>query len=230
MGRSFKAVDEITKSDVAGFVVLDPEAPGFIRPVSLADDYEGALSLALPETVPAIVSTYWDATRMLWLYGWFYCPFYSMATVHANFAVELALKERFRTESIKLSRKNSTLERMLEIAVEREWLVPEQFSNFKRRRQREREWEATRAAIQEVDPDFFASPSTPPVDRKAELVGAMKRHLETLRRLRNDRAHPDGLYVVVPGMTYSEIEYARDLIAQLFAVAASAPGLEEKDG
>jgi hypothetical protein len=215
MSRGFKALEDITNPDVTPSVIIDAQEPTLTRPISLADDYREAESLALPGVAPERVVTYWDGVRMLWLHGWFYYPFYSMATLHAALAVEFALKERFKAEGIVLSRNDGKLGRMLDIAVEREWLVPQDFSNVRRGLEAEKEWEENFGVVDEVDPE--------PVDAAASrrdamerLVAVMKRNLKTLREFRNHRAHPKGLYVDFPGATYLKIEYARDLIAQLF--------------
>jgi len=208
MSKTFKALEEIGKPDVTGFVVIDSE--GNPHSISLADEYGNAESLELPSSVPENVRLYWDAVRMLWLHGWFYYPFYTMATLHASLAVEMAIKERFEVEGIALTKGNSKFARRLDIAVARGWLVPHDFSNIRRRLERERESEELFAALGEGRAERSLE------ERNAELLTAMKRHLETLRLIRNDRAHPDGLSNVLPGMSYDEIEYARDLIAQLF--------------
>jgi hypothetical protein len=214
---SFRAIDEIMVPEMTPFVILDPSAPNLKRPVTLQDTHERASSLALPDSVPDNVRVYWDATLMLWLHGFFYYPFYSMAVLHAGLAAEMALRERLIADAAITSDKLPPLRWMLSEAVKRGLLVPEKFTNIQRHIERREEWRETLLALGELDSEFVTPPQISAEAQQAELLEAMARHLDSFRHLRNSRAHPKQLMVMFPSMTHGEINYARDLIVQVFS-------------
>lgn len=216
MSWGFKPLEAITQPGVTAFVTLDPDHPEGLRPTELRDYYEAAADLKLPDSVPEAVREYFDTVRMLWVYGWFYYPFYSVATVHTGLCVEIALKERFRSEGIPLSRKSRTLEKMLEQAVQRRWIRPDGFETIRRREENEAVWIEIEAEWE----DELASPMLAPSERASRMEAGMRRLIDLVRKSRNRRAHPTGLSLLMPGMTYAELQFVCDLIRQLFASRA----------
>jgi hypothetical protein len=211
----FKALEAITLPSVTAFVTLDPIHPKGIRPTELRDYYEAAADLALPSSVPQDVRDYFDAVRMLWVHGWFYYPFYTLATVHSGLCVEMALRERFRLEGLTFSQRGGALKKMLEEAVHRRWLVPDGFATLRRRKESENFWAEVEADIDgEKGPPVLAAN-----EQALRLEAGMRRLLDGIRQFRNIRAHPRGLSLRLPGMTYTELQFVTDLIAQLFAPA-----------
>ena len=209
MSWGFKPFEALTEAGTNLFAVIDPASPEGVRQRALRDDYNDASDLVLPEGVPAGIRDYFDGARMLWVYGWFYYPFYSMAAVHSYLCVELALDERVAREGIVLTRKQRTLEAKLAVAVERQWFSPDAFGTMRRRIERARFY-ATEEGITEPLPGLA------PEALSADMV----RLLSHLRHFRNAAAHPDGLTVWLPGMSYVQLEFVRDLLAQLFPVAS----------
>jgi hypothetical protein len=212
MSWGFKSLDEITEPSVTAFATIDPEHPGYVRPTELRDYHADAMALALPASVPESVRDYFDAARMLWTYGWYYYPFFSLAAVHGTLCIELALKERFRQEGETLSRRMASLESMLGEASQRGWIVPEGFATIRRRKENEEYWGPIEEDIEDIEP--VATPN--PEKQATRLKDGMHRLLGTIRYFRNVRAHPKGLSLRLPGSSYTELEFVRDLIAQLF--------------
>ena len=202
----FKDFEAITSPGTDFFVVLDNSTPDGVRAHALRDDYGLAKDLDLPDRVPQSVRDYFDGTRMLWLYGWFYYPFYSMAAVHSYLCMELALKERFRMESVPLRNFGG----MLEYAIGKNWFAPDGFGRFRRRMEYESQY------TQEDADDSGSWIPAAAVDRDAALHAEMVHLLDHIRSFRNAAAHPDGLMLWLPNMMYAQIEFTRDAIAQLF--------------
>jgi HEPN domain-containing protein len=212
MSWGFKALDAMTEPSVTAFATIDRDHPGLLRPTELRDYYADAEALALPASVPGNVSDYFDAARMLWTYGWYYYPFYSLAALHGTLCVELALKERFRQEGETISRRGNSLKSMLSQASQRHWIVPEGFSAIRRRKESEDYWGPIEADFEESE--LAGTPNRE--EQAARLQAGMHRLLKTIRYFRNIRAHPKGLSLRLPGSAYTELEFVRDLIAQLF--------------
>ena len=100
---------------------------------SLNDRYELMSSLALPNNVPEHIRTYYDCTRMLWLYGWFFYPFYGLAGLHAAIAVEMALRHRLAEANIPTFNKRGIplgLGGLMRKAVEKKVLKDEDLPRF----------------------------------------------------------------------------------------------------
>lgn len=213
IGKEFKPLSEVLEADRtnASFAVLDPEAPGNVRPLGLADRYEDASMLALPTSVPDGIRGYFDAARMLWVYGWLYYPFYTWASLHASICVEMALKQRFSEDVAPLPRTRRRFEGMLHEAVERGWVTPDGMSRIRKR------WSSPEAIAfrelmqREVGPEAVAPLPTP-----EEAIADLKRYLDNVRSLRNVAAHPDNYSYGLPNHGYVGLEIARDIIQQLY--------------
>ena len=216
MSWGFRDFDSITRRGHDLFSVLDASSPEGIRPHELHDDYELAKDLALPDHVPASLRDYLDGTRMLWLHGWFYYPFYSMAAVHSYLCMELALKERIQRDSILLPRKQRNFAGMLAFAIENNWFYPHGFARIRR----QIEYES-----QLLTDDSDDQTGANQFDGNSEKWHAwMVRLLEGIRLFRNAAAHPDGLKLLLPNLTYAQIEFTRDAIVQLFPGMTLRPG------
>jgi HEPN domain-containing protein len=212
MSWGFKPLDKITDPSFTAFATIDPDHPGYLRPTELRDYHADAVALALPESVPESVRDYFDAARMLWTYGWYYYPFFSLAAVHGTLCIELALKERFRREGETLPRRKASLESMLREASQRGWIVPEGFATIRRRKENEEYWGRIEEDLEEGE----VVATLDPEEQATRLKDGMHRLLQTIRYFRNMRAHPKGLSLRLPGTSYTELEFVRDLIAQLF--------------
>lgn len=92
----FKRLADLTQADPRNqlWVVLDPSIPGGTRPITVADEYAEMAYLELPPSVPDDIRQHFAAVRMLWVYGWFYYPFYTWAGFHAAACAESALRRK----------------------------------------------------------------------------------------------------------------------------------------
>lgn len=216
IGKEFKPLAEVLEADStnAGFVVIDPEAPGYHRTVTLADRYADAESLALPASVPAGIRGYFDAARMLWVYGWLYYPFYTWASLHASICVEMALKQRFREDIEPLPKTRRRFEGMLHEAVDRGWVSPEGMTRI-----RERYSNPDSIVLMELMRREFGAETAASLPTPEESVAGLKRYLDNVRQLRNIAAHPDGHSYGLPNHGYVGLELARDIIQQLYPTA-----------
>lgn len=75
------------------FFEPDPRSQSLAPPP--ATQYEIVFYFRLHDGVPQSVRSYMNMVVTLWLYGWFYYPFYPLAVFHSATAVEMALQERF---------------------------------------------------------------------------------------------------------------------------------------
>jgi hypothetical protein len=215
VGWGFENYEALTEASTNLFVHIDSTSAEGVRPHTLRDDYDAAADLALPSHVPQSVRDYFDGTRMLWLHGWFYYPFYSMAGVHSYLCMELAFKERLRIDSIVLPRRQRTFKGMLQHAINEKWFSPKGFGTIRRRIERENYYA-------NIEAGAFEEPVPDSIDREALLYADMVRLLKYIPSFRNQSAHPDGLTLLLPGMIYTQLEFTRDAIAQLFAARMKA--------
>lgn len=194
-GDEFKALGELLTPDrsSAHFVTPDAESPSGFRLRELADTYAFMADLALPEAIPGTVRGYFDAARMMWVYGWYYYPFYTWSALHAMTCVEMGLRVRYRSESDNPSSRASFAD-MLQKAVKRQWLTIDGFSRFN--------------DIRENRPDL----GTP------DLAQMLDQYLMSFRRIRNWHAHPDQFSYMIPSHGAATIRFARETLLQLFPV------------
>jgi len=210
MGWGFKSSSELFKSTADAWMTRDPSVPGGFRPRTIEDDHAVAAQLALSEHIPEALRDYFDATRMLWVYGAVYYPFFSMAAVHAGLCIELALKERYRAEGIEAESNPPTLAHRLRHAVNAGWLSPDEFTAIRSRRHEHKFLvEAMRnSGLQEE----IEEPDESPAGRSAALAAL----IENARELRNLHAHPDFLMLLMPNWALGHLVFTRELIEGLF--------------
>ena len=83
---------------------------------------------SLHDGVPSTVAQHFENARNTWLYAFFSYRLLHVALMQVHVAGEAAIKERARREGINLKAKNaSTLEKLLNIALERRWLLDANF-------------------------------------------------------------------------------------------------------
>jgi hypothetical protein len=184
----FRPLEEIAAMDPANLSFgRRNQATRELHRFTLADRHAQAAALQLPVSVPEDVCRYYDASRMLWVHGWFYYPFYTWAGLHAAFAAELALSIRIQN-SDQVSRPKR-LYHMREFGVEAGWFSKEGFRRLRH---------------QQV---------TSGSDEERQLL---RFQVHSFRELRNWQAHPDRFSFSLPSYGLIGLEFACDFIAQLF--------------
>jgi hypothetical protein len=176
------------------FLEPDPRSESLGPPLEtqypLLDDFR------LHDGVPESVRSYLNSVVTLWLYGWLYYPFYSLAIFLSTTAVEMALQERFP------ERRGVGLKRLLKVAKKAGMLCDEGFPSLKYRREN--------AAI--LDEQIGQTPDAPPDEPYVDVL------IERLPNVRNKFAHPQMHTIVFPGMVVDSLIVAAEIINQLWPV------------
>jgi hypothetical protein len=206
--EKMKKVDEITVPDFAStaFAVLNL-ADGTSRAITLADFYGHAERIQVNETAPEDVRSYMEAVKTLYVYGWFYYPFYTLAAFLATTAVEMALVTKFQ------KRRSPGLARLYRLALKQGMIREENFPSRKH-------VQANRALLFGEETQL---PDTPSPEREkpyAERVG------DLLTYFRNVFAHPTGHWIMTPGNALDFLVLAGEVINQLWPPLASISRLK----
>ncbi len=207
--ETLKPLDEICEPDTRHTIFggFDPEGVKGEEGVSLQTQYAQMERLELPKSVPETVRSAYAVTRMLWVYGWFYWPFYTLALLHANTCLEMALHQRFLKDGLydeegdsSRKAKNRTLSWLIKRAVEMGWLEDEAFEHIR--------WWTRQTPPFENEGDESGHQTAPDPQRYAKTLAS------TIPSTRNAQAHPGhyshGFPQVLP------LQNARDIIVQLF--------------
>jgi len=202
--ETIKKIDEITVPDFRSttWVKLD-RASGTAERITLEDSYRVAEYFQLHDGVPAEIRSYMDSVRTLFIYGWFYYPFYTFAGFLGTTAVEMALRVRFP----KPGRDFRGLKKLFRQAVKERLVRDENFAS----REHARTWEAAILAAMREGGSAYESPPERPY---AEVVE------ERLRRVRNEFAHPEAQWIMVPGQAISVLVLCAEVINQLWSASA----------
>jgi hypothetical protein len=156
--------------------------------------------------VPASVMQQYENARNTWLYSFFSYRQLQVALMQVHVAGESAIKERARQEGINLKSKDAnTLEKLLNLALERRWLLDVNFEVTADRPRREAE-HLNMLRFMGVEHEPFVGPIHEQ-DYAKGLVSAF-------RHIRNSLAHGDVL--LKPNVSW-EFLAVRDLINQLFS-------------
>lgn len=225
-GEEFKKLEDLWTPDLSstGFSVFDASQPDGVRSLKIEDSYATIAKLQLPDSVPIGVRGYFDAARMLWVYGWFYYPFYTWASFHAGACAEMGLRKRL-SDAPHLPVKNlkkrkatrpraPTFDEMLKEAVTRGWLHADQFTRVRDRRARQHQLvELMRSSSVELPGDQ---------PEPEDLTALILRQLDNFRGIRNWQAHPDDFSYMPSGTGFVSLEFTRDLLVQLFPSESAA--------
>lgn len=211
--EEFKALDKVTEPDPRWESILDPSVPGKIRKAILRDCYEQIAPLELSDSVPETVRSAFNATRMLWVYGFFYWPLHTRAMSEALLCLSMALALRIAKEdgiTDMHSWRVPTLKKMFDRAIKSKWVIDDGIAHVKRgREQRRRELDE----FPENSPEELgASPDTgeQPPQRYCRIL------LESFPDERDRFAHPKHYWHGMPGGPCLTIENVHGLIEQLF--------------
>jgi hypothetical protein len=119
-----------------GHVKVD-RISGAVENFNLDDQHEAIAELTLNASVPADIAQQFETTRNLYLYAWFVYRFYNVAEQHSLACLELALRERLKTEidagKIPSGSKWPTLRPLLRYAVEQGLIRNEGFETWRNR-------------------------------------------------------------------------------------------------
>jgi len=170
---------------------------------------------ALHEGVPEDIRDYVHVIVTLYLYGWLYYPFYTLASERSFFAIEMALRKRLPPQKLdKKGRDRRSLGDLLREAKDAGLLRDEGFPSLGNRRANAEELNEHMAEILGREPD--RQPEVPYVD---VLIG-------TSPWLRNHFAHPNMQNILTPGQALDGLILAAEIINQLWPI----PRAESSDG
>lgn len=183
----------------------------FFSPLALENLY-GAVSqyCALNEGVPDDVREYFSVLLTLYIYGWLYYPFYTLASERCFFAVEMGLRKRLPPKKLeKKSRDRRSLRDLLKEANDAGLLRDRKFSTLSNRRGNATKGDHDLAEIVgcELEPD--------------SLIPCVDALMDTSAPLRNRFAHPDMQSLSTPGQALDELVRASEIINQLWPASAS---------
>jgi hypothetical protein len=183
---------------------FEPDPTNEIFPLlSLDKHYEMVLQYCqIHGDVPEDVRSYFNAVVTLYLYGWLYYPFYTLASERSFFAVEMALRKRLPPKKLnKKGRDPRNLVDLLREAKDAGLMGDEGFPSLENRRASAEE----EAEILGRDPE--PQPQEPYVD---VLIRAFP-------RVRNRFAHPNMQSIMPPGPALDGLILAAEIINQLYA-------------
>jgi len=165
----------------------------------------------LHEGVPEDIRDYFHVVVTLFLYGWLYYAFYTLASERSFFAVEMALRKRLPAKKLdKKGRDRRSLGDLLSEAKDAGLLRDEGFPGLENRRANANELNQHVAEILGHEPE-----SVPPVPYVDVLIQASP-------WLRNRFAHPDMQNILAPGQALDGLILAAEIINQLWPTQTAA--------
>jgi len=183
----------------ASFTNIDSQTDRIV-PMVLDDMYDMAKHFRVHEGVPEDVRSYMASVTTLWLYGWLYYPFYSLAQFLSTTAIEMALKERLSQQA---GRKRRGLKHLLRVAKSQGLLRNEEFPWLERAREHEAQLE------EELSEIGIPRPESAPTPYVETLIAS-------LPSLRNSWAHPKMHSIMPPGAVVDMMVLAATIINQLW--------------
>lgn len=178
----------------------------FFSLLSLEKQYEIVSQYCgLHDGTPEDVRSYFNTVVTLYLYGWLYYPFYTLAAFLSSFAVEMALRERFPPKKLsKKGRDPRFLGDLLREAKDAGLLRDEGFPSLENSRANA---EALNQQLAEI---IGRNPEPQPVKPYVDVL------IEWLPKIRNDFAHPDMHTIMPPGPALDPLIVATEIINQLW--------------
>jgi hypothetical protein len=186
---------------------FEPDPTNQLFPLLSLDKHYEIVSqyCTLHDAVPEKVRSYFDSVVTLYLYGWLYYPFFSLAGFLSNFAIEMGLRERFPCMKFnKKGRDPRTLKHLLQEARDAGFLKDEDFPSLKNRRANADELN------QLIADEIGRQPEKPPVEPYADVL------IRWLPNVRNDFAHPKMQSILPPGPALDPLILASEIINQLW--------------
>lgn len=206
--ENLKSLTEIVQPDCrsTSWVKLN-RRQGTSESIMLRDYYVIVEYAQLHDGVPQDVRNYMDAVRNLYIYGWFYYPFYTLSAFLGTTSVEMALRARLS----KKCKDRRGLGKLLKQAIGAGLLKDENFPSL-------RSAYARKAEIAEVIRQITGHAVKVPEGPYYEEVAAQ------LIKTRNKFAHPEAQWLMVPGKAIDIFILAADVINQLWARKATQSG------
>lgn len=198
--ETMKRFEEVTEPDSrsTAFAVLNL-SEGTRREMALADFYKDAARIQLNDATPEDVRSYMEAVKTLFVYGWFYYPFFTLSAFMATTAVEMALKVRLQ----KRPDDPSGLKALFDQAIREGLLRDEGFPSRVH-------VQANRAVMFGGREESSETVSVEPGPPYAERVARFMRHF------RNVFAHPAGHWILFPGQALHFLVLCGEVINQLW--------------
>lgn len=198
--EKLKDLQEVTQPDFrsASFVKLD-RTKGVAQRMTLADNHRIAALVQLHGGVPEKVRSYMEATKTLFVYGWFYYPFLTLSAFLATTAVEMALRGRFP----KQGRDRRGLGALLNQARQAGLLRDGDFPSLG-------QWREHRAEMAAFINQISEQRVQPPDEHYSDYV------CRRLVGVRNEFAHPLDHWIMTPGQAVDTLFLAAETINLLF--------------
>lgn len=157
---------------------------------------------ALHSRVPSEVWQHYENARNTWLYAFFNYRLLQVALMQVHVAGEAAIKARAKLEG--LDTKKFTLKELLDMSLERRWLLDVNFEVVADRAERE---------VEHLEMLRFMGITREPFVGPVHEQDYAKGLVEAFRKIRNSLAH--GEVLLKPNLSW-EFLAVRDLINQLF--------------
>lgn len=168
------------------------------RPITHRDFYATIERIKIADSVPAEIRSYLNMVKNVYLHGWYYYPLLTHAGFLSLFAIEMALRERFKEEDPKRTMPFRTL---FELAVDRGFIKAGEFSRVRER------WEESKKLEEETGGLMKAYPQT------EKYCRVLAEHIPALR---NAFAHPKMTLLFLPGPALRMVRTSCELISQLY--------------
>lgn len=202
-----KPLEEVCEADSRHEILgnFDPDETLGDEGDSLRSRHARMARLELSGTVPETIRSAYAVARTLWLYGWFYWPFYTLAEVHACLCVDLALYHRgvqaelINPNAEKAHKAHPSLRQLFQMAIEQNWLADDAFEHV-------RMWEE-RAQVEEP---FLSDEGTAVTFDNRRYVHLLA---ETIPNRRDMSVHPPHYSHGMPSDLL--LQNVRDIIEQL---------------
>lgn len=122
-------LDEVDAFKPLSAVLARDERWRFLGNRSIEQHHADISQYVLHEGVPNTVVQHFENARNTWLYSFFSYRLLQVALMQAHVAGEEAIKVRARLEGINLkSKQANSLEKLLKIAIDRSWLLDDNFT------------------------------------------------------------------------------------------------------
>ncbi len=182
---------------------FEPDPANEIFPLlSLDKHYEIVLQYCqIHGDVPEDVRSYFNAVVTLYLFGWLYYPFYTLASERSFFAVEMALRKRLAPKKLnKKGRDPRNLVDLLREAKDAGLMRDEGFPSLENRR----------ATAEEEAEILGRDPEPEPEEPYVDLL------IRAFPWVRNRFAHPNMQSIMPPGPALDGLILAAEIINQLW--------------
>ncbi len=184
------------------FLRSDP-SNDFFPFLSLEKQYEIVSKYReLQGEIPEDVRSYFNAVISLYLYGWLYYPFYTLANFLSSVVIEMALRECFSWRPSRTGEDRRGLKKLLKEAKASGLLRDEGFPTLENAR-------ANAERMRQELNDFMGQQTEP--EPKVPYIDVL---IETLPKIRNSFAHPDMHEILAPGQALNGLILAAEIINQ----------------